>query len=140
MRKLEFISTVFIVKDKEVLLLFNKKLNAWTPPGGHIEEYEKPCESAVREAKEETGYDIEIIGEKQGNTFLHSPAAVHLDKLPWDHDHINLIYFAKIIGGQQRKFTDEGWAMRWFTEPELDREELFENVRILAKQAINQQP
>ena len=135
-RKLEFISTVFIVKDNKVLLLYNKKLNNWTPPGGHIEEGEKPCESVIREAKEETGYDIEIFGNKQGD-FLHTPHSIHLDKLPWDHDHINLIYFAKIAGGQQRKFTDEGWEMRWFSEEEISKEEMFPNVKILAKQALN---
>ena len=137
-RKLEFISTVFIVKDKKVLLLLNKKLNKWTPPGGHIEEGEKPCECVIRETKEETGYDIEILGEKhQSRDFLHTPSAIHLDKLPWDHDHINLIYFARIIGGQQLEKTDEDWEMKWFSEQELEDKEMFPNVRILGKRAIN---
>ena len=141
-RKFEFISTVFIVKDEKVLLLFNKKLDNWTPPGGHIEEGEKPCESVIREAKEETGYDIEIIGKKAGPTFLNKPVAIHFDELPedWNHHHLNIIYFAKIISGEQRKFTDEGWEMRWFSEEEIKKEEMFPNVKILAKQALNQQP
>ncbi|MBW2993188.1 NUDIX domain-containing protein [Candidatus Woesearchaeota archaeon] len=137
-RKLEFISTVYIVKDSKVLLLLNKKLSNWTPPGGHIEHGEKPCESVIRETKEETGYDIEIVGEKQGETFLHRPVAIHLDKLPWDHDHLNIMYFAKVTGGIQKKFTDEGWEMRWFSKSDLDNSELFKNVKVLGKQAIDE--
>lgn len=138
MKPLEFISTVFIVKDKKVLLLLNKKLNNWTPPGGHIEQGELPCESVIREAKEETGYDIEIIGEKQGETFLRMPSAIHLDKLPWDHDHLNLMYLARITSGNQKKFTDEGWEIRWFSKEDLDNPALFPNIRILGKKAIDE--
>jgi 8-oxo-dGTP pyrophosphatase MutT (NUDIX family) len=138
MRKYEFISTVFIVKDKKLLLLFNKKLNNWTPPGGHIEEGEKPCESVIRETKEETGYDIKIIGEKQGETFLTMPKCIHLDRLPWGHDHINLMYFAKVTGGNQKKFTDEGWVMKWFSKEDLDDPNLFLNIRTLGNQAIEE--
>ena len=137
-RKLEFISTVYIVKDNKVLLLFNKKLNNWTPPGGHIEEGEIPCESVIRETKEETGYDIEIIGKKQGETFLHMPSAIHFDKLPWDHDHINLMYFARIIGGEEKRLTDEGWEIKWFSREELDNPKLFDSVKILGKQVIDE--
>lgn len=49
-------------KNKKVLLMFNKKLNKWLQPGGHIEYNEIPTETAIRETKEETGIDIEIVG------------------------------------------------------------------------------
>ncbi len=49
-------------KNKKVLLVFNKKLNKWLQPGGHIEYNEIPTETAIRETKEETGIDIQIIG------------------------------------------------------------------------------
>lgn len=49
-------------KNKKVLLVFNKKLNKWLQPGGHIEYNEIPTQTAVRETKEETGIDIEIVG------------------------------------------------------------------------------
>lgn len=49
-------------KNKKVLLMFNKKLNKWLQPGGHIEYTETPTETAIRETKEETGIDIQIVG------------------------------------------------------------------------------
>ena len=42
-------------KNNEVLLMYNKKLNKWLQPGGHIEGLETPIETAIRETKEETG-------------------------------------------------------------------------------------
>lgn len=49
-------------KNKKILLMFNKKLNKWLQPGGHIEYSEIPTQTAVRETKEETGIDIQIVG------------------------------------------------------------------------------
>ena len=33
----------------------------WAPPGGHLEYGESPEECAIREAKEETGVDVEAV-------------------------------------------------------------------------------
>lgn len=47
---------------KEVLLMYNRKLNLWLQPGGHIEGLETPQETAIRETLEETGIHIKIGG------------------------------------------------------------------------------
>jgi dCMP deaminase len=57
----EFLSTVYIVKDGKVLLTFNKVIKKFIPVGGHIEPNELPDASVIREAKEESGYDIELV-------------------------------------------------------------------------------
>lgn len=49
-------------KNKKVLLMYNKKLNKWLQPGGHIEYSETPVQTAIRETKEETGINIKIVG------------------------------------------------------------------------------
>lgn len=51
-------------ENKKVLLMYNKKLNKWLQPGGHIEGKELPEETAIRETLEETGIRIKIIGPK----------------------------------------------------------------------------
>ena len=57
----EFLSTVFVVKDKKVLMTWNNKINNWIPIGGHIEANELPCHSVIREAKEESGLNVKLI-------------------------------------------------------------------------------
>ena len=51
-------------KNHSVLLTYNSKLKKWLQPGGHIldRELEMPWDAAIRETREETGIDIEIIG------------------------------------------------------------------------------
>lgn len=49
-------------ENNEVLLVYNKKLEKWLQPGGHIIDLETPIETAIRETLEETGVNIKIIG------------------------------------------------------------------------------
>lgn len=47
--------------NKKILLIKNKRSAHWGFPKGHIEAGESEKETAVRETKEETGLDIDII-------------------------------------------------------------------------------
>ncbi len=49
---------------KSPYLIFHRKLKKWLPPGGHIDPNEMPSETAIREAFEETGLEIELIFKK----------------------------------------------------------------------------
>lgn len=49
-------------ENKTILLVYNRKLEKWLQPGGHIEGLETPEEAAIRETLEETGVSIKIIG------------------------------------------------------------------------------
>lgn len=62
-------------ENKKVLLMYNKKLNKWLQPGGHIEGNELPSETAIRETLEETGIKIEIVGPTYDNK-VYQPIAV----------------------------------------------------------------
>ena len=59
-----FTSTGFLVRDGKVLLVNHRKLRMWLPFGGHIEPNEDPVEALHREAREETGFEIEIVAER----------------------------------------------------------------------------
>lgn len=52
-----------IIRDKEnrVLLCLRNDYNLWNLPGGGLEANESPREGVLREVKEETGLDTEII-------------------------------------------------------------------------------
>ncbi len=49
------------MEQSHILLVHHRRIGAWLPPGGHIEEHELPHETAVRETKEETGIDIAVL-------------------------------------------------------------------------------
>jgi 8-oxo-dGTP pyrophosphatase MutT (NUDIX family) len=84
---------------------------------GHIEEGELPDEAAVREVWEETGVRVELVGERREDITdpvqLHRPAGVQLENIGPNHQHIDLIYFAKASGSAEIRedFSDEkvGW-------------------------------
>lgn len=136
----QFLSTVFVVKDGKLLMTWNKKVKTWVPLGGHIEQNELPCSSVIREAKEESGLDIELISlndkSKTGN--LVQPVHIHLDHISDDHKHINLIYFGIVKGGVLMNESDEQTPLKWFSKEGLEKEELLPNIKEWALEAINQ--
>ena len=100
-----FTVAVFVVWEGKVLLHHHRKLGMWLPPGGHIERDELPDEAAVREVKEETGIEVELVGEKREDVEdpvqLHRPAGVQLENIGPGHQHIDLIYFAKPLSSTE---------------------------------------
>ena len=97
-----FTVAVFVVWDGKVLLHNHRKLGMWLPPGGHIERDELPDEAAVREVLEETGLEVELVGERREDVEdplqLFRPAGVQLEDIGPGHQHIDLIYFARPTG------------------------------------------
>ena len=53
-----------IIDDKKVLLIYQKN-GFWGFPKGHVEENETEYETALREVKEETNLEVEIINQKR---------------------------------------------------------------------------
>ncbi len=53
---------VFIVNDDAVLLRMHDKYKRWYGPGGHVDPGEDPNEAVKREAMEEAGLDITLVG------------------------------------------------------------------------------
>ena len=137
-QKREFISTVYVVEDEKVLLTFNKNVKKFIPLGGHLEESELPCESVIREAKEESGFDIELIdiGELKIKN-LPQNWDIQLDIIKPDHHHINLSYIGKIIRGEKKEKSDEDTELKWFNQEDLKEcKDIFENTKEKALKAI----
>jgi 8-oxo-dGTP pyrophosphatase MutT (NUDIX family) len=136
----EFVSTVFVVKDGKVLMTWNKKVNNWVPIGGHIEQNELPCASVIREAKEESGLDIELIStyDKSKLSNLVQPVHIQLDHIKENHEHINLLYFGIVKGGECFEIDDEGKELRWFSKKELEELDLIPRVKEWAIESLKQ--
>lgn len=74
----QYCASVYIIdfKNETVLLMFNKKLNKWLQPGGHIEGAELPFETCIREAKEETGMEVSLLNKYTFTNFCYQPVFV----------------------------------------------------------------
>ncbi len=140
--KIDFTASVFIVQDGKVLLHMHKKLGKWLQPGGHIELDEDPNQAAIREAKEETGLDVALVGapripELAGHQHDIIPPKF-LNRHPYnaDHEHVDLTYFATVIGGELTP--EDGVEVRWFTKQELEERviEIEDTTRAYALAAL----
>jgi 8-oxo-dGTP pyrophosphatase MutT (NUDIX family) len=135
----DFTATTFVVQDRRTLLLWHTEIRAWLPPGGHILPDELPDTAALREVQEETGLEVELLGQagslgKVG--VLRSPVCILLEDIRPDHQHIDLIYFARVIGGRARLAPREAEALRWCTDQELGGPAVAEDIRVLGRRAI----
>ena len=140
--KKHFTATALIIQNNKVLLLKHKKLESWLPPGGHLEENESAHEGAIREVKEETGFDIKIISSRekimQGDEMafeIPRPLFCLEEFIPKhkevaEHKHLDFVFLAEIVSGELLENPEE--ELCWFTKEEIinmPKEELFENVR-----------
>jgi 8-oxo-dGTP pyrophosphatase MutT (NUDIX family) len=149
-----FTATAFVIdSQRRVLLLWHKRLQRWMPPGGHIHANETPEEAARRECKEETGLDVQIIGDPCDDLFstnpsegrmLIKPIAMLLENIPASdergepaHEHMDFLFLARPRDeGQPMTNNHESREMCWFTKEEIEaldeQTEIFGNVKKIA--------
>lgn len=130
--KIDFVADVFIVHKDKVFLRMHDKLHVWLSPGGHIELDEEPNHTAVREAKEEAGLDIELVGEKTnfpteyaGFKHLIPPRFLNIHNIGENHKHISFVYFAKASSDQISPTGDDiSNEWRWLSREDLEKNDL----------------
>jgi len=135
----DWAATTFVVHHGRTLLLMHRKLGKWLPPGGHIDPHELPDVAALREVKEETGLDVALIdaGEPFGPVRrLAQPICILQETISPDHEHIDLIYVARVLEGELEHSPTESHEARWFDAEELGASEVVADVRELGRQAI----
>ena len=135
-----FTVAVFVVREGKVLLHWHHKLGMWLPPGGHIERDELPDEAAAREVLEESGVEVELVGERQDDVEdpvqLHRPAGVQLENIGPGHQHIDLIYFACPKGPSSIRDEYAADRVGWYAPEDWDGMAVNAEVRGWCERAL----
>ena len=100
-----------VISENKILLV-KERGDGWTLPGGWVDPGESPSEAAVRETKEESGYDVSAVRliaiydrDRQG----HPPCPFHVYKL---------IFLCKLVGGSARSSLETD-GVSFFDQDEL---------------------
>jgi 8-oxo-dGTP pyrophosphatase MutT (NUDIX family) len=103
-----FTASAALVGPRGVVLHRHKRLGVWLLPGGHIDDGERPWETALREADEETG----IHASHPGGT----PLLFHIDVLhaARGHTHLDLRYLLTAWDEDCAPAPGESQHCRWF--------------------------
>ncbi|MCM3759012.1 NUDIX hydrolase [Sporosarcina aquimarina] len=79
-------AATIVINNKNELLLIKGPRRGWEMPGGQVEEGESLKDAAIRETKEESGIDIEIV--KFCGIFQNVERSI-----------CNTLFLGKVIGG-----------------------------------------
>lgn len=136
-----FTATVLIVHRDRVLLHRHKKFGSLLPVGGHVDRDELPEETAIREAKEEAGLDIELYNPDAvlfpDCRRLVRPVHMLLINMNEFHQHIDFLFYARTQTDQLAPARGETEQLFWYNRDELLTANMPDNVRILALEALN---
>ena len=122
--RIDFTVAIFVIENGKILLIHHRNLNKWLPLGGHIELDEDPEQAALREAKEESGLDVELLGERPpttspGTRALIAPRFMDIHRITDQHEHIGLIYWAHRRAGEVTLSPSEHYGIRWCSLADL---------------------
>jgi len=145
--KIDFTVSVFIVFQNAVLLHKHKKYDLWLPPGGHVELDEDPPQAALREVKEETALDIELIGNpKAGAPNTDEIREIlppkffnrHFVDPTHTHEHVDFVYFGRAYTRDARM--ENNVEYHWLTSADIEgnKVEIPEDVKTYARIALRE--
>jgi 8-oxo-dGTP pyrophosphatase MutT (NUDIX family) len=149
-----FTATVYVVESGAAALHRHDRLGIRVPPGGHVDRDELPHEAGLREVREETGLDAELLeGTRDGGTV--DPPNGHVLPQPrhqvlYDidvhtngevgHQHIDHIYYATVDSRRIDPAGDDeadpaAWA--WYDRADLRDADLDADTVQFALEAID---
>ena len=121
----QYCASVFVIDydTKSILLMYNRKLSKWLQPGGHIEGFEVPWETAVREVYEETGIKIKLIGSSYDNSTVEPISVSHYKNKVGDM--IDIQYLGIPLSKELNNF--EGNDTKWISIENIDNEKYIDD-------------
>lgn len=119
----------FVLNGKKVLIVQQKKSGNYGFPKGHVEPNETEEETAIREVKEETGVDIEIISNKKYSISY------------MQNENINkevVYYLAKAMNKKSQEQQEKEISnIVWVEIEDVEKILSFENIKALWLEAKN---
>lgn len=118
-------STVVIDDSGRMLLQRRSDNGMWALPGGAMNIGESLPDCAVRETREETGYDVEITGivgtyTNPRHVFAYDDGEVRQE--------FSICFLARPVAGQLA-VSEESTDVRWFLSEEVDALPMLPSIR-----------
>lgn len=126
MKKEKSCGCIVMHKDKVLLVKHNK--GHWDFPKGHVEEGETEKQTAIREVKEETNVNVQILSDKKYQTNY-----IIKDK---NIDKDVIFFLAKPLNLNQRPQLEEVSVSEWKKIEDALEVITYERSRQLLKEAI----
>lgn len=140
---IETVAMGYIFFDDKVLLVKHAKTDTFMACGGHVQEGELLTEGLVREMKEETNLDAEIIYKKQFENVPHElplPFICSYKRPPGKDSVIQIFEYlcrAKDIANLRMR-EDELLEARWFSREDIvESTELRPSLKEIALKAFD---
>ena len=129
-------ATVYVINNGKVLLHQHKKYKTWFPLGGHIEEDEFPHEAAIREVKEESGFDVTLIETELAPEIelarvkrIPAPFCLLHEGIGGVENFCDFIYIAETTETEPHPEGDESKEFKWFSYEELQEYDIKPHVK-----------
>ena len=105
-------ASAIVVGKPGVVLHLHKRLNMWLQPGGHIDSGEPIQDAAMREAREETGLELQHFGvEKIKSRFIH----LDVHPGPRGHTHLDVRFLLLATNETFAPAAGESQQVKWFS-------------------------
>jgi ADP-ribose pyrophosphatase YjhB (NUDIX family) len=127
-------SVVAIVRDEHgrVLMIHKTDNNKWALPGGGHEIGESISDTVVREVKEETGFDVEVVTITGTYTNPHHVMAYDDGEV---RQQFSVAFLARLVGGEAAT-SSESDRVEWVAPDEIDELDLHPSMRLRIAHAL----
>lgn len=130
----QFSAGAVVLKEGKVLLIKNKsikdkKISFWGFPKGHIEKGESSIDAALRELKEETGVEAEILSKIGDSKYVFTQKGEKVFK-------VVITYLMGYKSGEGKPQLEEIDEVVWMNPEEAVGKLTFKNDKVLLQKAL----
>jgi ADP-ribose pyrophosphatase YjhB (NUDIX family) len=127
------VTAVVLDPEGRVLLIHRADNDRWALPGGQVEVGERVADTVVREVREETGIDVEVLG-------LIGVYSDPKHVIAYDDGEIRqqfaLSFRARPVGGTLRS-SDESSEVRWIAPGDIESLDIHPSMRMRVEHGLD---